>query len=224
MSRRVSTGLILVVAGLGLYSWAACVVIAWRGAELGQGAEHGQFGDTFGVVNALFTMVAMIGAAIAVKFQWEELADARKSKADDLREQRFFQLIGLLQTANAGVNIDTGSQVDGSSYLSGYAAFEHVISRMLPKGHRNSYEFLKAVPACNQWLSFVGLLLDFIAKSESEQKHFFLEVARSQFSDFQIKFLTTVACYDPACARLRSTLLATEFWDAAAATTAQAEL
>jgi hypothetical protein len=82
-------GVVLIVIAL----WVACgfllpgFIPQWVTTDLLE--KSGQFGDTFGAANALFSGLAMVGVAIAVYYQRHELEIARDQarKSDEARHQ-----------------------------------------------------------------------------------------------------------------------------------------
>ncbi len=75
-------------------------------ASVGKSSMTGEIGDTFGIVSALFTMFAMLGAALAVYYQHTELVESREREREaklqreaEQREQRFFVLLQLAKDA-----------------------------------------------------------------------------------------------------------------------------
>lgn len=91
-------------------------------------AEQGQFGDTFGVLNALFSGLAFVGVAAAVWFQMKELSEVQTQAIQQSFESKFFGMLELhheivsQMTYNEGrVDAATGRRVFSGMYAA-YAA------------------------------------------------------------------------------------------------------
>lgn len=71
-----------------MIGWGICFRIAWlranQGPEPSRMELYGQFGDTFGTVNALFTGLALVGVAYTVRLQIEQ----NRAQRDELEEVR----------------------------------------------------------------------------------------------------------------------------------------
>jgi len=107
--------------------------------------QRGTFGDSFGVENALFSGLALVGVILAIFLQREqlieqrdELRDNRKKETDEAVETRFFQLLSSFQTA---VNSTRVGQ-DGAGYVGRQAIRK--ISITLTHEQISSRETLKA--------------------------------------------------------------------------------
>src|SRR5688572_10123020 len=95
--------------GLFVVGCAGVVCAWWRDWSWGRNDwsttqldERGTFGDSFGMLSALFAGLALDGAFLAAYFQWVALRDERRSAEENAVESRFFQLVGSLQnTVNA---------------------------------------------------------------------------------------------------------------------------
>jgi uncharacterized membrane protein len=114
--RRKQMKLAAVVVGCAtavvVVGWTAVAVSGWMNWEKEALGLRGTFGDSFGVLSALFTGLAMIGAAIAIYLQREQLIEQRDEIRDNKRrgdedavETRFFQLIAALQNAVNGTRV-----------------------------------------------------------------------------------------------------------------------
>jgi hypothetical protein len=73
---------------------------------------RGTFGDSFGVLGAIFSGAAFIGAVIAVYLQWRQLAEQRAeigrsavTAKEESVETRFFQLLASFQNAVNAVRV-----------------------------------------------------------------------------------------------------------------------
>jgi hypothetical protein len=88
---------------LVLLTWMVLFLLGvfdWGGVE-----RRGQFGDSFGMLSALFTGLALIGAGTAAYLQWVEMHRAAAAAAADAVEARFFQLLNSFQTALNGTRV-----------------------------------------------------------------------------------------------------------------------
>jgi hypothetical protein len=77
-------GAVRIAAIVGV-AWGACLLVAlvalWSGSPVI--AATGQAGDTFGIVNALFSGLALVGVTIAVIYQHHELRLAQEGAAGE---------------------------------------------------------------------------------------------------------------------------------------------
>lgn len=60
--------------------------------------KHGQFGDSFGALNALFTGLAFAGVAFTIYLQLSDASEREHEKANEQFETRFFQLTDSLRS------------------------------------------------------------------------------------------------------------------------------
>lgn len=101
-------------------------VLRWLFPEIG---ERGQFGDTFGVINALFSGLALGGVIYAILLQKEELALQREELAEtrgEMKEQKlamrketfertFFQFLEILDAKYHSTEYAYNFEVDVQS-------------------------------------------------------------------------------------------------------------
>ncbi|WP_045407177.1 hypothetical protein [Vibrio jasicida] len=80
---KISKLILLVVTSISLVMIPMVLVFLLLKDE----ADRGTFGDMFGVVNALFTGLALAAAGIAVYFQSVELKETKESIAESERRQ-----------------------------------------------------------------------------------------------------------------------------------------
>lgn len=92
-------------ATVALCLWGANFVVALVGTCLGKGADFGQLGDCFGMVNALFSSVAVAGAVYAIVLQQREMTfareEARGARAEGERNFKTQSKIAEIQGATA---------------------------------------------------------------------------------------------------------------------------
>jgi hypothetical protein len=98
-------------AGVGLI-WGACFLISLVRAWTGRMETFGQFGDTFGSINALFTGLALVGLLYTIllqnqqlRAQHQEIQQQLRASFRQSREQfltvRLSAQVALLQTQEA---------------------------------------------------------------------------------------------------------------------------
>ncbi|WP_165067889.1 hypothetical protein [Paludisphaera rhizosphaerae] len=98
MERRSEARAVWSAAGLVVGAWVVCLAAAFVAFRLSAALDEegvpvnwterlGQFGDTFGLVNALFTGVALVGVAYTVHLQREEAEENREWIRREGREQ-----------------------------------------------------------------------------------------------------------------------------------------
>lgn len=83
--------------------------------------QAGQFGDSFGMANSLFTMVAMLGAAFAAYLQYTALHEQRESQAKLISEQqettKAQAAASLASNVAAWVNLASRVEFDGRVHV-----------------------------------------------------------------------------------------------------------
>lgn len=183
--------------------------------------KAGQFGDSFGAINTLFTMAAMIGAAFAVYLQRYELEREKEHRMDDVtkqeaeqREARFFQLIKLLGDASDRVQV-RGVDIERKLYISGHRAFVLATNRLESSGGENQISPQEAMRGCDQWVTMLTAIITYVNSSpDQEQRSFFQSVVRSQLSVAQIEFVTLVSVeVADDYPLLKANLQSCELWD-----------
>jgi hypothetical protein len=205
----------LIVGALFLWGLTFVVVTFFVDPQV-----SGVVGDSFGVVNSLFTMAAMVGAALAVYYQRDELEREKtnriRDETDNLaaeREVRFFQLIRLLGDATDRVHVRGEGNTEKRLYLSGHRAFELAFKR-LHYDVENKLIDQEAVTGCDQWITMLDAILVFTKLTpDSSQRLFFQSVVRSQLSFAQGHYAAMVAV-DAASIfpELKSNLIALGLW------------
>jgi hypothetical protein len=134
------------------FEGAKYVALHWKGLKGSNTSaspsleELGQSGDLFGGFSALFSALAFIGILVASFLQWEQLKHARReaatakleADADRARaiaqhgrqtfEALFFQLIGLLRSQSAKMQVNVSSLYINSGEQTEH--FDSALSRM----------------------------------------------------------------------------------------------
>lgn len=98
MERRSETRAVWGAAGLVVGAWVVCLAAAFIAFRLSSAIDEdgvpvnwterlGQFGDTFGLVNALFTGLALVGLAYTVHLQREQVDENREWIRREARER-----------------------------------------------------------------------------------------------------------------------------------------
>ena len=181
----------------GPFSWVACLIgaIVFAGSrsrsdpKVVNGTEFlAHIGDTFGIVNSLFSMAAMIGAAFAVYFQRRELDEVQQHRLDEQREIRFFQLVVLLRDASdrAYFYYRDGFGIDRKAV--GVDAFEEVYF------HGDSEAIQGRLKGFAPWVEMSAALMEFVLNTENEQQRTFFEnVLHPLFSKAQVGVLDNFA-------------------------------
>ncbi len=209
------------VVAIVVTCWATCFAIAIGFAEIRQIDKAGQFGDTFGVVNALFTMATLIGAAIAVYLQHTELVESRaraatadaERHADDV-ERSFFLLLTMLREATSRVSTEDlgyrGTQVTG---LRAFTLTYGKISMTLVSNDDENIHLKGCVDGCSHWLKTVELILNFVARVPTN-RDYYLDVLESQFADDELKVLLGITILDSTwAAKMPRALSKSGFWE-----------
>ena len=188
----------------GLAIWLLCFVIALLFSFFGPVDRAGQFGDTFGAVNALFTMAAMIGASVAVYLQHTELEESRKRQISaeqereaekrevakereaEKREQRFFELVKLVNHER-----DQTDMGNGDSKLT-----EAIKIFLAMQANSHSQDFHPTFMKFDRWVSVANVYLNFVGQTEQDnQKQFFKSLLKSQFSLPQREYLALMSLF-----------------------------
>jgi hypothetical protein len=176
----------------GGFVWLAWLCIAKVNSGKSWREHAGLLGDSFGIVNALFTMIAMVGAWYTVYLQWCEIERHEQSADADQREKRFFQLVTLLGQSMQSAQFE--SPIHLGVVSSGYQAFDNAM---------NSYRMQKTVgnrqhllqnelkDQFSQWADTAEAIVEFIENTTlAEQRNFFSRILRSQFSASQRQLIS----------------------------------
>ena len=167
--------------------------------------KWGQFGDYFGgVLNPILSFFAFITLLVTLRTQLVANEESDRRHEEQLREQRLFQLIGLMsQTAVNTKIVVVGGFGDLLGHQAQHYAFgklsESLAARasweMIPAPpHMETFEALEKKykawrrnywPAVGFYIDSVFLILEFIQKEESSAKfkEFALEALRVQLSE-----------------------------------------
>ncbi|MDB5585073.1 MAG: hypothetical protein JWP26_43 [Devosia sp.] len=117
-------------AVLFLVIWAAWLIFGRYVGQLSFGggafSDAGQVGDSFGVLNSLFTMLGFLavlatfqGQSEALKLQQDEIDQSRKSQHQERFESSFFELLGLMRELRENIDFYTGGgSHPGATYRS----------------------------------------------------------------------------------------------------------
>ncbi|MDQ9128573.1 putative phage abortive infection protein [Serratia fonticola] len=106
--------------------------------------ELGQFGDSWGVLTSIFSVLAFCGVAYSVTLQRQSLEQVTKESSDNnefLKSQRFegvfFQMIGLLQNVISDIDVTYLEQARGPK--KGRGAFRLFYSSLRDSGFVSSF-------------------------------------------------------------------------------------
>lgn len=174
--------------------------------------KWGQFGDYFGgVLNPILSFFAFIALLVTLRAQFLAGEDGERRHDEQLREQRLFQLISLMNenalSTKVFTSVDSMPGADPDKYVTGHQALHHSALRLrdrLAKRVRIAEQartqdaeiFELAEQSFKQWrksywisvgvyVESAFLILDFILKEQSSEKfrEFSLGVFRVQFSE-----------------------------------------
>lgn len=156
----------------------------------------GAFGDAFGAINPLLTIVAIVGAFFAVMYQREDLRQAkvmlrhemRKSESERI-ERHFFLLLDLLKSNELKVQVS-----DCASGLPSFAKIHSFVRTDVdPPAH--SSHFSEAFPSCEGWLQVFRLLIEQIRKLPPSERPFLVELLESQLAKEQLVLLCDAVAF-----------------------------
>ncbi|WP_234889996.1 putative phage abortive infection protein [Sinorhizobium medicae] len=121
---------VMIPAALVTLTWAAWVAQAWLLPKLGVSwdvPKFGQWGDTFGALNALFSALAFVAVLFTLKQQRDDLArqqtqilKAEQNQHRQRFEDNFFQLLAVIRENREDVRF---------GYSKNYLALHDVTSR-----------------------------------------------------------------------------------------------
>ncbi len=97
-----SKDVMIVIVAVAAFGWLACLFIAIYYSVDGRISQAGAFGDTFGVVNSIFSAGAVIGAAYAIYTQQKEIAEVAQQQKKAAEAQ---QIATLAATLNSIVDL-----------------------------------------------------------------------------------------------------------------------
>ena len=154
-------------------------------------AERGEFGDSFGGVNALFSGLAFAGVIWAILLQREELALQRKELANtrgEMKEQKraiqkesfersFFQFLEILDTKYNSMEY----KIHSDKIYKGTEAFGHAVLENQP---------FKICYYMNPYFSLLLKLLRFIDQADFsenfEEKIFYTDILRDRMTNDEL--------------------------------------
>lgn len=167
--------------------------------------KWGQFGDYFGgVLNPILSFFAFVAILYTLRIQVAANEEAEQRYEEQLREQRLFQLIGLM--SQTGVNTKI-LNIGGFGDLTGHQAQHHAFRGLseslaaratwefIPaRSHIETFEALEKKykewrvhywPIVGFYIDSIFLVLEFILKEEANKKfqEFALEALRVQLSE-----------------------------------------
>lgn len=197
--------LLAVFASLAIASVAIRYISEFSANVLTDQEKWGQFGDYFGgVLNPILSFFAFVAILYTLRIQVAANEEGEQRYEDQLREQRLFQLIGLM--SQTGVNTKI-SNIGGFGDLTGHQAQHHAFGRLsealaasatwefIPaRPHVETFEALEKKykewrinywPAVGFYIDSAFLVLEFILKEEANNKFkkFALEALRVQLSE-----------------------------------------
>ncbi|NYA43123.1 putative phage abortive infection protein [Serratia fonticola] len=130
---------ITIAIGLCVFYFNASYFLTWPFEGWGRD-ELGQFGDSWGVLTSIFSVLAFCGVAYSVILQRQSLAQVKKEATDNrdfLRLQRFegvfFQMLGLLQ--NIIEDIDISFKSSSREAKQGRDTFHYLYGKLKRKGY-----------------------------------------------------------------------------------------
>ena len=167
--------------------------------------KGGQFGDYFGgVLNPILSFFAFVAILYTLRIQVAANDEGEQRYEEQLREQRLFQLVGLM--SQTGVNTKI-LNIGGFGDFTGHQAQHHAFGRLSESlAARATWEFIPARPhietfealekkykewRINYWpivgfyMDSIFLVLEFILKEPKNKKfqEFALEALRVQLSE-----------------------------------------
>ena len=200
---RIGVGVLILWFGLGGVG-IIIIIPSEKGIEM-----LGQFGDSFGVLNTLFSGLAVLGVFAAVIFQWHEINDQRQ----ELKEQRqrqdkqqfettFFNMLNLLSEIVKGITFET---VQGQQ---AFTQCKNTKQSNTGLNKLNDGRFVRLADASrmdkvkivHEWIEgqhfekyfrIIYTTLKFIEKStlEYEEKKLYSNILRAQLSNDELFFL-----------------------------------
>jgi len=223
----------LVIAGAVLLFVIACVagtyVSVFSANLISDQEKWGQFGDYFGgVLNPILSFFALITLLITLHIQLSANKDGDRRHHEQLREQRFFQLVGLMNENALTTKVSTSfndpavgreaqhdSLVKLKGKLGSRANIRAVTEEDMFEGLQDEYHEWKSYswPAIGIFVDSFFLVLDFVLAEEMEESSdsFALNVLRLQLSESERLLVWYSAMFTPRCARYLMPLLDANF-------------
>lgn len=161
-------------------------------------ANTGTFGDSFGPISALMASLAALAAFSALHEQKQEATKAevreeKREKQDAIRtfENTFFSLLGFFEKIVAQTDIDRGTS---KNLKLGRDAFSFIYDRIENEVRLHDTDpsdtYIKYFEVyINDLAHYFRLfynILDFIDKSEIENRYFYTKIFRSLLSDSEL--------------------------------------
>ncbi|WP_162240131.1 putative phage abortive infection protein [Pseudomonas sp. FH1] len=188
--------------------------------ELPELIRKGEFGDSFGTLNALFSGLAFSGVLITLLLQRRDLYEARSQGAQQQIESQFYNMLALQQGVLNGFDVKRNAVVLATGrdcFKKWYRVFESEYRRV-PPGYSGrldeAYEIM--------WLKFQGDLslyfrslysvFKFISESEYKNKKRLGNIARSLLSDFELVVLF-YGCLDERGKKFQAYICEFEIFD-----------
>ena len=206
---KLSTIIIGVIIFVFVSYCALIIVLTWP-ITVFSIDKAGVFGDSFGIITALFSALAFGGVLIAILIQKEDLKLTREEIATQHIDNTFFQLLNLHNDIVNDIDLQkTKSQISQIQITRGRDCFKTFHQRL-----RNKYtpfkdeskELIKIENAYGRFFKenqaevghyFRNLynLIKFVHKSEMEDKQRYVNIARAQLSSYELSLLFYNALY-----------------------------
>ncbi len=185
----------VVCVGFGAWFIYLIVVLglASKSAD-GPLAAAGQIGDSFGLLNSLFTMVAMIATLATVLHQRDELRRAIEEGRSDRREARFNILLTMLRETARDVATSTSPYETTPRVIYGHSAFQFLLNLACKRGATNI--LASRVGSLGTWIQTIVAMIDFVNARGDDERAFLVTLFRTQVSETQEKLLTILATSD----------------------------
>jgi len=192
--------------------------VAWPINELSV-SKAGVFGDSFGVVNSLFSGLAFAGLIIAILLQRQELGESREIFKSQKFDDTFYRLLDFYKANLNEINITDHEEkkihngIGGLAYLlkkTSYAnrKYIHFLDTEEGESLYNYYmykELQKILMPQSRYLGTIESLLTLIQqelKSDSERL-FYLKILVSQFTVHELKYIFYQCLVAPSANSLR---------------------
>lgn len=194
-------GLFILLLIAGIFLWLSIVISSAAGWNpfliRWNFSNTGAFGDSFGPLSTMMGAAAAIGAFLAWHAQREELkrvrANDEQNKADAAiarDEQTFFNLVKFFQDNVSFTDIQRSDGPDKR----GQDAFGFILSRVdrrINQGISSAYSFTfnQYVNDLGHYFRTVYNIVNFVDKSNIENKYFYIKILRSLLSNSEIALI-----------------------------------
>lgn len=202
--------------------------------------KWGQFGDYFGgVLNPIFSFFALVAILYTLRTQVENNEEGERRHEEQLREQRLFQLVGLMNENALSTKVVMTAYVGSTpnEYSEGHQALHYALIRLRDALDRRVsvsaqiYEtdmeiFVSGEEAFKSWkqqhwisvglyLSSVFLVLEFVLKEKSSEefKKFAMSMLRVQLTESERLLLWYVSMFKVDCVTYLAALQQAGFID-----------